>query len=160
MQMKDVLQPGYTRVGLDAPSKKRLMQFASDFIAEKNEAISASDVYDGLIARERLGSTAVGAGAAIPHCRLPGLENALVALFQLREAIPFDAPDGRPVQVVFVLLVPADATDDHLQILKLLAESLSDQEFRIGLLEADSDEALYDAATRYSPAGMAESDPA
>ncbi len=160
MQMKDVLLPGYTRVDLDTPSKKRLMQFASDFIAEREAALSASEIYDGLIARERLGSTAIGSGAAIPHCRLPGLENPLVALFRLREAIPFDAPDNRPVQVVFVLLVPGDATEDHLQILKLLAESLSDPEFRIGLLEAASDEALYAAATGFTPAGMAESGPA
>lgn len=152
MEMTDILQPGFTVADLEAGSKKRLMQYAADFIAERVHDIRATDIYDALIARERLGSTAIGSGAAIPHCRLPGLEIARVALFRLREAIPFDAPDNRPVQLVFVLLVPEEATGDHLEILRVLAESLSVQDFRVALLEAADDQALYRAAIAPPPA--------
>lgn len=146
MRMADILQPGFAQADLEAGSKKRLMQSAADFLAERVEDLRATDVYDALIARERLGSTAVGSGAAIPHCRIAGLEKAQVALFRLREAIAFDAPDNRPVQLVFVLLVPAEATSDHLEILRVLAESLSVPDYRIALLEAADDEALFQAA--------------
>lgn len=157
MRMSDILRPEFTVCSLEAGSKKRLLQFAADFFAEKLETISAPTLYDALIARERLGSTAIGHGAAIPHCRLEGLDNAQVALFRLAEPIPFDAPDGRPVQIVFILLVPAEATEDHLQILRLLARSLDSQEYRIGLHEADSNAALHKfAVTR---AAEPETDP-
>ncbi len=151
MRMSDILRPDLTVAKVDTGSKKRLMQFAAEFVVEHLSGLESLAIYDALIARERLGSTAIGFGAAIPHCRLAGLQQAHVVLFQLQEAIPFDAPDNRPVQLVFVLLVPEEATEDHLQILKLLAESLSDQDYRIALLEAANSEQLYDLATTRAP---------
>jgi len=124
---------------LDVASKKRVFEQAG-LMFENNHQIARSQVFDSLFAREKLGSTGLGQGIAIPHGRIKGLREAVGALVRLRQPIPFDAPDGRPVNLVFVLLVPEKATDLHLQILSELAQMFSDKALRERLL-VDTDAA-------------------
>jgi PTS system nitrogen regulatory IIA component len=114
---------------VDAGTKKRLFEQIAQLFEERAR-LSASAVLACLSARERLGSTGLGQGIAIPHGRLKGLKQASAAFVRPRHPIPFDAPDGKPVAQVFVLLVPEQATDEHLQLLSELAEMFSAREFR------------------------------
>jgi PTS system nitrogen regulatory IIA component len=97
---------------------------------ENTQNIARSQVFDSLFAREKLGSTGLGQGVAIPHGRVKGLRDAVAAFVKMETPIPFDAPDGLPVNFIFVLLVPERATDIHLNILGELAQMFSDQKFR------------------------------
>ncbi|HLF38507.1 MAG TPA: PTS sugar transporter subunit IIA, partial [Burkholderiales bacterium] len=103
-------------VDLDVSSKKRVFEQVG-LLLENNNSIGRSDVFDSLFAREKLGSTGLGQGIAIPHGRIKGLKDAVGAVVRMRQPIPFDAPDAQNVSIVFVLLVPDRATDMHLQIL-------------------------------------------
>lgn len=100
-----LLPPANVVVGLEASSKKRAFEQAG-LLFENNHGIGRSTVFDSLFAREKLGSTGLGQGIAIPHGRIKGLKDALGAFIRLAEPVPFDAPDGRPVAMLFVLLVP------------------------------------------------------
>jgi PTS system nitrogen regulatory IIA component len=100
-------------------------------------------VFDSLFARERLGSTGLGHGVAIPHGRIKGLREAVGVLIRLKQPILFDAPDGKPVSLLFVLLVPDQATDLHLQLLSELAQLFSSKALREKLLAAQDAETLY-----------------
>ena len=97
-------------IDLDVSSKKRVFEQAG-LLFENNQKIARSQVFDKLFAREKLGSTGLGKGIAIPHGRIKGLRDAIGAMIRLREPISFDAPDGNPVNLIFVLLVPEHATD-------------------------------------------------
>lgn len=132
-----LLPPSNILLELDVTSKKRLFEQAG-LLFENNQGISRSVVFDSLFARERLGSTGLGQGVAIPHGRIKGLKEAVGALVRLTHPVPFDAPDGKPVGLVFVLLVPEQATEQHLQILSELAQMFSDRELR-ELLNSDPD---------------------
>jgi len=118
---------------LDVGSKKRVFEQAG-LLFENHQHIARGQVFDSLFAREKLGSTALGQGVAIPHGRIRGLREAVGAFVRTREPIPFDAPDGTPVNLIFVLLVPERATDLHLQILSELAQMFSAKAFRDQLL--------------------------
>lgn len=127
---------------LDASSKKRVFEHAGQ-IFESGQAISRSLVFDSLFARERLGSTGLGHGIAIPHGRIKGLEEACGAFIRLATPIQFDAPDSQPVKLLFILLVPELATETHLQLLSELAQIFSDRVVRQALLEAADAEQVY-----------------
>ena len=120
-------------IDLDVSSKKRVFEQVG-LLFENNNSVSRSLVFDSLFAREKLGSTGLGQGIAIPHGRIKGLKEAVGALVRLRAAIAFDSPDGQPVALIFVLLVPEKATDLHLQILSELAQMFSDKALREKLL--------------------------
>ncbi|MBP6366624.1 MAG: PTS sugar transporter subunit IIA [Nitrosomonas sp.] len=122
-------------VDLDVASKKRVFEQAG-LLFENTNQIARSQVFDSLFAREKLGSTGLGQGVAIPHGRIKGLREAVAALVIMKEAIPFDAPDGQPVNIACILLVPEKATDKHLQILSELAQMFSDKQFRETLLHS------------------------
>src|SRR5580765_7462514 len=124
-----LLSPADVVLDLQVSSKKRLFEQVG-LLFENQHAIARSVVFDSLFARERLGSTGLGQGIAIPHGRIKGLKEALGAFIRPQQPIPFDAPDGRPVTQVFVLLVPEQATEEHLQILSELAEMFSERAFR------------------------------
>ena len=111
---------------LQVSSKKRLFEQVG-LMFENHNGIARSLVFDSLFARERLGSTGLGQGVAIPHGRIKGLKDALGAFVRLAQPVPFDAPDGKPVTLLFVLLVPEQATEKHLQILSELAQMFSDR---------------------------------
>jgi PTS system nitrogen regulatory IIA component len=114
---------------LEATSKKRLFEQVGALF-EEHAQIARAVVFDSLFAREKLGSTGLGQGIALPHGRIKGLQKALGAFVRPRQPIPFDSPDGKPVTQVFVLLVPEEATEEHLQLLSELAEMFSERSFR------------------------------
>src|ERR1700741_1187865 len=128
-----LLPPSNVLLDLQASSKKRAFEQAG-LLFENNHGIARATVFDSLFARERLGSTGLGQGVAIPHGRIKGLKEAVAAFVRLAEPVPFDAPDGRPVRLLFFLLVPEQATQQHLDILSERAQMLSDKPFRENLL--------------------------
>lgn len=105
--------------------------------------LDGQDIFESLIAREKLGSTGFGNGIAIPHCRLPGCTAPISALLRLNAAVDFDAIDGAPVDLLFVLLVPEAATDAHLELLRQIASMLDRSDVRTSLRQAENSEALY-----------------
>ena len=122
---------------LDASSKKRVFEKAG-LLFENNQGIARSAVFDSLFAREKLSSTSLGQGIAIPHGRIKGLKEASGAFLRLAAPVPFDSPDGKPVSLLFILLVPEQATEQHLQILSELAEKFSNPTCREALSKAES----------------------
>jgi nitrogen PTS system EIIA component len=135
---------------LPASSKKRAFEQAG-LLFENNQGVARAKVFDSLFARERLGSTGLGQGVAIPHGRIKGLKEAVAAFVRVSEPIPFDAPDGQPVSVMIFLLVPEQASQAHLDLLSELAQMLSDKAFRQSLLDAPSPEAVHAALTAWEP---------
>ena len=131
-----LLPPANIVLDLDVTSKKRMFEQAG-LLFENNQGVTRSLVFDSLFARERLGSTGLGQGVAIPHGRVKGLRDAVAAFIKMQNPIPFDAPDGLPVNFIFVLLVPERATDMHLQLLGELAQMFSDKSFRDKLQNTD-----------------------
>ena len=145
-----LLSPSHVLVDLQASSKKRLFEQAG-LLFENQDGIGRSGVFDSLFAREKLGSTGLGQGVAIPHGRIKGLKDALGAFFRVAQPVPFEAPDGAPVTLVFVLLVPEKATEKHLQILSELAQLFSDRALREAMNAAGDDTALYRLITEWQP---------
>jgi PTS system nitrogen regulatory IIA component len=145
-----LLPPQNVVPALDVSSKKRVFEHAG-LVFENNQHVARSQVFDSLFAREKLGSTGLGQGIAIPHGRIKGLKEAVGAMIRMREPIPFDAPDGQPVNLIFVLLVPERATDLHLQILSELAQMFSDRVFREQLLLATAAEAMHQIIAEWQP---------
>lgn len=130
-----LLPPANVSVGLEATSKKRVFEQAA-LMFENNHGIERGKVFDSLFARERLGSTGLGQGVAVPHGRIKGLREAVGAFIRVVDPIPFDAPDNKPVSMLIFLLVPEQATQQHLEILSELAQMLSDRKFRESLSSA------------------------
>jgi PTS system nitrogen regulatory IIA component len=135
---------------LQVSSKKRLFEQVG-LLFENNHGIARSLVFDSLFARERLGSTGLGQGVAIPHGRIKGLKDALGAFVRLGQPVPFDAPDGKPVSLLFVLLVPEQATEKHLQILSELAQMFSDRALREAMSAAPDAGALHQLIAAWQP---------
>lgn len=137
-------------VGLSVTSKKRVFEQAG-LIFENQNGIARSTVTDNLFARERLGSTGLGEGVAIPHGRIKGLKQPLAAFVRLADPIPFESPDGQPVSLLIFLLVPEQATQQHLEILSEIAQLLSDREARERLHTEEDREALHRLLTQWQP---------
>jgi PTS system nitrogen regulatory IIA component len=145
-----LLPLSHVLVDLQASSKKRLFEQAG-LLFENHDGIARSLVFDSLFARERLGSTGLGQGVAIPHGRIKGLKEALGGFIRLAQPIPFDAPDGAPVTLAFVLLVPEKATEKHLQILSELAQMFSDRALREAMAAAKDAAELHQLVTAWQP---------
>jgi len=128
-RLSAILPVSQVLVDVDASSKKRVFEHAG-LLFENQHAIARATVTDNLFARERLGSTGLGHGVAIPHGRIKGLKNPLAAVVRLSQPIPFDAPDDEPVSLLIFLLVPEAATQRHLEILSEIAELLSNRDLR------------------------------
>lgn len=141
-QIVRLLSPDHVVAALDASSKKRVFEHAG-ILFENHHGIARSAVYDALFDREKLGSTGLGQGVAIPHGRIKGLKKPLAAFLQLATPVQFDAPDGAPVKLVFVLLVPEAANEQHLQLLSELAQMFSDPALREKLMAAADAAALH-----------------
>ena len=135
-----ILPPENVILDTESTSKKRVFERVG-ILFENTRQIARSQVFDSLFAREKLGSTGLGQGVAIPHGRIKSLRDAVAAFIKTETPIPFDAPDGSPVNLIFVLLVPERATDLHLQLLGELAQMFSDKAFR-EQLQASNDPAV------------------
>lgn len=127
---------------LEASNKKRAFEQVG-LLFENHQGIARATVYDALFDREKLGSTGLGQGIAIPHGRIKGLKEARGAFLRLKTPVPYEAPDGLPVNLMFVLLVPEAATEKHLQLLSELAQMFSDKVFRETLLAAPDNAAIH-----------------
>jgi nitrogen PTS system EIIA component len=145
-----LLPPSNIVLDLDVTSKKRMFEQAG-LLFENNQGVARSLVFDSLSPRQRLGSTGLGHGVAIPHGRIKGLKEAVGAFVRLAQPVPFDAPDAKPVTLVFVLLVPENATERHLQILSELAQMFADRELRERLASDDNPGLLHQHITEWHP---------
>ncbi|NWC91984.1 MULTISPECIES: PTS IIA-like nitrogen regulatory protein PtsN [unclassified Pseudomonas] len=143
IRLETILTPGRSLVNVPGGSKKRALEQIANLFGREVPELDTQAVYEALIAREKLGSTGFGNGIAIPHCRLQGCESPVSALLHLDAPIDFDAIDGAPVDLLFVLLVPQAATDAHLELLRQIASMLDRKEVRDKLRSASSNEALY-----------------
>jgi len=139
LNIAELLAPDRISLGCSIPSKKRLMEHVAAMLA-RPAAVNQQSVFRVLIERERLGSTGIGNGVALPHGRMGGINEAIVALTTLTEPLDYQAPDRQSVQIVVGLLVPENANEFHLQILAGLAELLNEAGLRERLLQADSAE--------------------
>lgn len=125
-------------------SKKRLIEIMSHLLAANTEAITADTIYQGLLERERLGSTGLGKGVAIPHARMPGISHTIAAMITLKTPINYDAPDNKPVDIVFALLVPEDGNENHLQNLSRLVTMFRDEDVCQSIRSTTDAETLFD----------------
>jgi len=145
-----LLTPDNVRVDLPVTSKKRLFEQVG-LMFESSHHIERDTVFDSLFARERLGSTGLGEGVAIPHGRIKGLKEALAAVIRVANPIPFDAPDGQPVSLLVFLLVPENANEEHLEILSELAELLSDETVRESLMTQTDPSQIHRVLSAWTP---------
>lgn len=141
-QFANILSIENILLDINVTSKKRAFEQAA-LLFENNQGVSRSTVFDSLFSRERLGSTALGHGVAVPHGRIPNLTKPAAAFMRLANAIPFDAPDNENVNILVILLVPENATQEHLEILASLAKTLSDSEIREQLQVLNEAEAIF-----------------
>jgi PTS system nitrogen regulatory IIA component len=146
MTLNSILTLGRTHSGASITSKKRLLEFISAGISADNSEFDADELFNELLARERLGSTGIGHGVAIPHCRSSRCTAITGMLLKLEQAIDFEAVDDQPVDLVFALIVPAEAHDEHLKVLGALATAFNEENFRSELRSATSDQALFERA--------------
>lgn len=142
MPLEQILTLGRCKAQVPGGSKKKVLEYIADLVA-KSSHIDENSLLESLSSRERLGSTGFGNGIAIPHCRHPDCTTPLGALIQLQTPIDFDALDAAPVDLLFVLLVPLNATDEHLELLRQIATIFDHSGVREDLRAANSDEELY-----------------
>ncbi|MFV0681540.1 PTS sugar transporter subunit IIA [Ottowia sp.] len=153
-RLASILPASQVLVGVDATSKKRAFEEAG-LLFENLHGLSRALITDSLFARERLGSTGLGHGVAIPHGRIKGLKAPMAAVIQLAQPIGFDAPDEQPVGLLIFLLVPEAATQKHLEILSEIAELLSDSALRERIKSAPSVDDLHSLITDWQSAQAA-----
>ena len=125
-----ILSPELTQCGLPGSSKKKVLQQIARLISNQFIDLDENTIFDNLIARERLGSTGIGQGIAIPHSRLESCDRVIGCLFTLETGISFDSIDNEDVDILFVLLVPQEATSEHLELLSQIAEKFNNKSFR------------------------------
>ena len=122
----DLLSPGRILAGVKINSKKRLLELISVMLAKKNKELNSREIFESLCAREHLGSTALGNGIAIPHGRIEGVRDVEALFLQLIKPLSFDTDDGKPVDLIFALVVPKHCTEDHSKLLSSIADRFSD----------------------------------
>lgn len=143
MKIAEFIAPERVVIRSKVGSKKRALELVSALIAGARPSLMETEIFDCLLARERLGSTGIGHGIAIPHGRLKSVDRPIGAFAALEKGVDFDALDGEPVDLVCALVVPAESTEEHLQILASLAALFSDGDFRERLRRASSAVELY-----------------
>lgn len=127
--LSQILSPDRVLCNVTCTSKKAALEKLSGLIAGGSPDLTQSEVFDCLFSRERLGSTGLGSGIALPHGRLKNGKQTLAAFIRLQSGVDYDAVDHKPVDLLFALLVPEESTDEHLKILSALAELFSDKDF-------------------------------
>ena len=149
MDLKDILDPGALHAALNATSKKHLMQEVAQRAADAY-GLDARHAFEALLERERLGSTGMGRGVAIPHARIEGLDRVVGVFTRLQKPLDYDAPDGEPVDLAFALFAPQEAGADHLRALARISRALRDPSICAKLRNAENATALHAVLT--SPA--------
>lgn len=143
MNIADIVAPDRVRLADDVQSKKRALEQLAEILTQGTPYLTPGDIFTGLIGREKLGSTGVGHGVAIPHTRLKGTDECIGAFMRLPQAVEFEANDEQPVDLIFGLLVPNQATDEHLTLLRRLAEMFSVEQTLTDLRDAGDDATLH-----------------
>lgn len=149
MQLIDLLNADRVRCDVRADSKKRALELASEQLAREQEEVGQHQIMEGLCAREKLGSTALGHGVAIPHTRLANLRRPVGVLMRLADTVDFDATDGEPVDLVFALVVPEAGAEEHLQLLAQVADLFGSRERRDRVRRAADARAICDLIARW-----------
>lgn len=142
MIISNLIKPGAVICRDSVTSKKRALEKLSEYLSAGEPGLTSAMVFDKLLERERLGSTGLGEGVAIPHCRLAEAPHAIIALVTLEAPIDFDARDKKPVDILFALVVPENCSETHLKILASAAEMFSDSAFCRSLRDCNSNEDL------------------
>lgn len=153
MNLSELITPERVVCRTDVASKKRALELLGELLASAEVGIDSRTVFDSLLGRERLGSTGLGHGVALPHGRLSNASHTIGAVVKLAQGVDFDALDHQPVDLLFALVVPEHCTDEHLKILAYLAEMFSHQEFCERLRGAVDDHDLYLQLLTWRPPG-------
>ncbi len=146
MQLEEILIPERCLCQVEGISKKRILNKISEIFSENIPELDAAEVFDALMAREQLGTTGLGNGIAIPHCRFAPCESIIGALITLEQPIDFDSLDSKPVDILFVLLVPEVENDEHVRTLAGLATLFNDEDFCYTIRHTHDSEDLYNIA--------------
>jgi PTS system nitrogen regulatory IIA component len=145
MELAEIISPERVFEHVQGGSKKKVLETAAGLIARQFPELDANELFDSLVSREKLGSTGLGKGVAIPHCRASHCSSAIGTFIKLESAVDFDAIDRQPVDMLFVLLVPKEAHEEHLNILARIATLFNDDRRRETIRRAPSAQAMYDA---------------
>lgn len=149
MQLTDLLTSRCITCDAELNSKKRVLEYLSQLIAARQNDLTPTEVFENLVARERLGSTGLGHGVAIPHARVKNLDGPVCAFVRLKQGVDFDAMDSQPVDLLCALLVPEKSTEEHLELLALLAEMFSDAEYCQQLRSSGNEEELHELLSHW-----------
>lgn len=145
MKLADIITPDRIFLQVQGASKKKVLETAAGLVARQLPELDPYELFDNLVAREKLGSTGLGKGIAIPHCRAQHCPQAVGAFLKLDTPVDFDAIDKQPVDMLFVLLVPKEAHQEHLNLLADIASLLNDDQRRETLRHATTPQTVYDA---------------
>lgn len=145
MLLEEIINPDAVLCNAHARSKKHCLEILSELLVRSNPDISAEEIFENLIERERLGCTSLDLGVAFPHCRVDGLAQSVAAMILLSEAVDFDAADGEPVDLVIGLMVPSKLEDCHHADIKMITNLLSDAGLRGRLRGASTSSDLYES---------------
>lgn len=152
MHIRDILSPSRVACAVQASSKKKALEKLAELLATSDAGLTVGEVFDCLHARERLGSTGLGQGVAIPHGRMRHVPQAVGAFIKMSAPVAYDAIDQQPVDLLFALLVPEHSTDEHLQLLAQLAEMLSEADFRERLRQTEDCQRAFALISDWNPA--------
>ena len=153
MQLSEIINVNRIRNDVDVKSKKRALEELSQLLAQEQTNLDASEIFDSLISRERLGATGLGYGIALPHGRIKNCQKITGAFIQLTEGVDFNTSDNLPVKMLFALIVPEESTDEHLQVLALLASMFNDESFREKLQQSKDNESTYQLLINWQQPG-------
>ena len=148
MQIKDFISEEGIVFSPSVSSKKAALEILSDTLVYQESNLNKNKILDALLAREKLGSTGLGEGIAIPHCRMQDLENINVTMLKLEEGVEYEASDDKPVFFLFCLVVPEDANEEHLELLASLAELLDNEQLRNSIQKCSNARELYQILTQ------------
>lgn len=151
MKLTEIVSAERVVSGTAVTSKKKALEELSSLLATGAADLGSAEVFNALIGREKLGSTGLGHGVAIPHGRVAGIERSVGAFVRLKHAVDYDSHDGNPVDLIFGLLVPQNANEQHLKHLAAVAEMFSDDEFCSKLRAPSDNAALYALLANYAP---------
>jgi PTS system nitrogen regulatory IIA component len=154
MILNDYITPNTISCKESAGSKKKALEKLSHFLALAQPLLNETLVFDKLLERERLGSTGLGEGVAIPHCRMAEANQAMVAMITLEDGVDFDSRDAKPVDILFALVVPEDCNETHLKILAAAAEMFSDPAFCAKMRDCTSNQDLFEMLINWQPKSL------